>query len=440
MASVSADPHGTRRVQFTGPDGRRRTVRLGKLPKRGAEELAGVVERLTAAALAGHAPDDATARRVAALPDATHAKLAACGLIPGRASDRLGPFLAAYLADRSADVKPPTLRHLRESADALTGFLGPDRPLREITPADADGFRRHLTRKGLGPNTVNRRMGRANQFLRAAHRAELLDRNPFAGQKTTVRANPARQHFVTAADAARVLDACPDDRWRLIFSLARWGGLRVPSELTPLTWGDVDWDAGKLRVTSPKTAHHEGKGERTIPLFPELRRRLEPLRDPAAPPSAPLLTGGLTAPHLRRDFLKVLGRAGLDPWPKLFHNLRATRQTELAATFPVHVVCDWIGNTAAVAAEHYLTTTAEDFERAAFSERTSEPGISKADAESDARATQNPTLTGADPKRPEPTPPTKMLAGKGESHARSVPVTAGPLNKVPPEGIEPSTY
>ena len=24
-------------------------------------------------------------------------------------------------------------------------------------------------------------------------------------------------------------------------------------------------------VTSPKTAHHEGKGSRTIPLFPELR-------------------------------------------------------------------------------------------------------------------------------------------------------------------------
>ena len=184
----------------------------------------------------------------------------------------------------------------------------------------------------------------------------------FLGRDTPLRS-------VTAADAARVPDACPDDRWRLIFSLARWGGLRVPSELTPLTWGDVDWDAGKLRVTSPKTAHHPGKGERVIPLFPELRASLEPLRDPAAPPSAPLLTGGLTAPHLRRDFLKVLGRAGLDPWPKLFHNLRASRQTELSATFPVHVVCDWIGNTAAVAAEHYLTTTAEDFERAAFSER-----------------------------------------------------------------------
>lgn len=27
----------------------------------------------------------------------------------------------------------------------------------------------------------------------------------------------------------------------------------------------------KLLVTSPKTAHHEGKGSRVIPLYPELR-------------------------------------------------------------------------------------------------------------------------------------------------------------------------
>ena len=61
--------------------------------------------------------------------------------------------------------------------------------------------------------------------------------------------------------------------------------------------------------------------------------------------------------------------------PKLWQNLRATRQTELAETFPIHVVCDWIGNSRAVAQEHYLQVTDEHFEAAqnAHAQGSSEP-------------------------------------------------------------------
>jgi hypothetical protein len=45
----------------------------------------------------------------------------------------------------------------------------------------------------------------------------------------------------------------------------------------------------------------------------------------------------------------IIKRAGLKPWPKLWHNLRITRQTELAATFPIHVVCEWLGNSTLIA-------------------------------------------------------------------------------------------
>lgn len=33
-------------------------------------------------------------------------------------------------------------------------------------------------------------------------------------------------------------------------------------------------------------------------------------------------------------------------------------------TFPIHVVCEWIGNTPNVALKHYLQVLPEDFERA----------------------------------------------------------------------------
>jgi len=42
-----------------------------------------------------------------------------------------------------------------------------------------------------------------------------------------------------------MLDACPDAEWRLIFALARLGGLRVPSEILCLTWGDIHWALGR---------------------------------------------------------------------------------------------------------------------------------------------------------------------------------------------------
>ena len=41
------------------------------------------------------------------------------------------------------------------------------------------------------------------------------------------------------------------------------------------------------------------------------------------------------------------------PWPQLLHNLRGSCQTELAERFPSHVVWRWIGNSEAVAREHY---------------------------------------------------------------------------------------
>ena len=48
-------------------------------------------------------------------------------------------------------------------------------------------------------------------------------------------------------------------------------------------------------------------------------------------------------------------------WPKLFHNLRASRQTELTARFPLHVVCGWIGNSAPIADKHYLQITDDHY-------------------------------------------------------------------------------
>src|SRR5262249_827120 len=117
---------------------------------------------------------------------------------------------------------------------------------------------------------------------------------------------------------------------------------------------------------SPKTERHQDGAERMIPLFPELKPYLDECYD-LAPEGAVYVIGTYrdVTKNFRTRFMKIIRRAGLTPWPKPFHNLRASRQTELAAAYPIHVVCAWIGNSEMIAKKHYLKVTDEDFERGA---------------------------------------------------------------------------
>ena len=364
MASISSGSNGHRMIQFAGPDRRRRTIRLGKVTMKQAESVRLRVEQLAAAATTGFAPDLDTARWVAGLPDDLSAKLAAVGLIPARASSTLGPFLDGYFAGRT-DVKSQTRVVWGQTRRNLLDHFGPAKPLREINRGDAEEWRLRLVGEGLADTTVRKRSGFAKQFFAFAVKKNLVPANPFAELKSASTGNPKRFHFVTREQAAAVLEACPDADWRLIVALARFGGLRCPSEPFALRWADVDWARGRMTVTSPKTEHHEGKESRLTPIFPELRPHLEEAWE-RAEPGAEYVVGRLRGhANLGVPFRKVVKRAGLTPWPKIFQNLRSTRQTELEEEFPSHVVCAWIGNSEAVARKHYLQVTDDHFARAA---------------------------------------------------------------------------
>ena len=77
--------------------------------------------------------------------------------------------------------------------------------------------------------------------------------------------------------------------------------------------------------------------------------------------------------NLRTNFLKIIRGTGVEPWPKPWQNLRSTRETELAEVYPAHVVCAWIGNSEAVAREHYLQVTDDHFAQAATENPTRFP-------------------------------------------------------------------
>ncbi len=366
MASISTGKTGLRRIVFSEVNGKRKIVYLGKTTKKAAEKIK--IEALVTALIAGVSVDSEIAEWLGSRDDVLYGKLTAAGFAPERAKPDaalLDKFIDAYISSRT-DVKPNTKDHLLRTKRDLVKFYGAGKPLNEITPGSADEFRRHLATK-MADNTVRRICGRAKQFFRAAVRKRLIAACPFGDMKDTcVRANKSREFFITREIAAKVLDACPDSQWRLLFAPSRFGGLRCPSEHVALRWGDIDWENNRFTVHSPKTEHHEGHESRLVPIFPVLRSYLEAAFDDAAEGTEFVITRYRDAnANLRTQFERILRKAGLEPWQKPFQNLRSTRETELAETFPIHVVCAWIGNSESVAKKHYLQVTDEHFSHAA---------------------------------------------------------------------------
>jgi integrase len=372
MASITREASGRRTIQFIGLDGKRRSVRLGKISQRDAEGFKTKIEGLLSAKIGGHSPEAEISRWLVSLPKTLHQRLANAGLAEARAEATLKPFITGYVNGR-ADVKPATKEIWRQGEMGLVDFFDAGRALRTITAGNADQYKQHLLASGLAPMTVRKRLQFAKTIFRAAARHRLVDENPFAdvGIKASMK---ARGRFITGEETAKALSAAPDHHWRAIIGLARFGGLRCPSEVLSLRWQDIDWEAGRIVVTSPKTAHHPGKETRTIPLFASLRPILAEAFELASAGAvyvvderfrkASFAPAGWRNCNLRTTFEKIVKRAGLTPWPRLFHNLRASCETELAQAFPLPVVIAWLGHSADVALKHYCQVTDSDFQKA----------------------------------------------------------------------------
>src|SRR5205814_328205 len=99
-----------------------------------------------------------------------------------------------------------------------------------------------------------------------------------------------------------------------------------------------------LRVLSCKTEHHDGRGDRIIPLFPQLVPLLLDVFRAAEEGSEHVITKYRdTRQNLRTQLCRLIKRAGLEVWERPWHNLRSSRQTELSERLPEHVVCRWLG-------------------------------------------------------------------------------------------------
>lgn len=445
MASIGCE--GTRgelkRIVFRDAAGKQQSLRLGKCSERAAQSALAGFERVLEAHRVGSTLHPDGIRWLENIDDRLHARVARFGLAEPRKSADV--VTVGMLLDRfvnTAIVKPSTHAAYLQTTFSLRAFLGADRPLSSVTPADADNWQKALAeptpgaggdvdvgtpsgkadasgralgrergdaggkaerRRGgpgrkaggaaLAPATRAKRTHVAKAIFRKAVRWGLIPSNTFADLKAGSQANPDRAHYVSADDARAILAACPDDEWRAIVALSRYAGLRCPSEITLLRWGDVNWDRGRLMVRSPKTAGHgEAHAVRVVPIVPELRAILQDLFD-AAEVGVEAVVPRLRDPsmNLRTTFGKFIARAGVKPYPRAFHNMRASCATDWVERFPAHVVAGWLGHSPLIAATHYLQTRDVHFDLAA--------GVAGPKNQSE-RAAANPATNPATQARP----------------------------------------
>src|SRR5712691_3379098 len=271
MASSSTDKAGNRKIQFSDGNGIRKIVRIGKLPMKAAEAVLAKIEAILEAKLSRRSLAPEVAIWVGEIPSVLAKRLAAVGLIAPRLdkteADKgvlLGAFLADHLSRRS-DLKGTSLVVYEHVQRNLEAFFGKDKPLRAITEGQAVDFGRYLasdkarrTTSGtkLSRTTVDRRMSLATTIFNDALRHRLIDSNPFAESRKPLknvisRTNKTRQRFISREDFTRIVAKAPDAEWRLLLALARFGGMRVPSEPLSLKWSDVDWEHNRIRVPCP---------------------------------------------------------------------------------------------------------------------------------------------------------------------------------------------
>jgi integrase len=368
MATLISNRDGNRRIQFMDPrhPGKRASIWLGRVPKKAAITFKVNVEALLAALRLGTAPAAELCAWLRDLPDATYGKLVEVGIADPRVQPRivtLDELLKTFMA--RASVKASTRAAYRQTTSSLLKHLGGGTQLTRIGGEQADVWKKTIVDESLSPATVAKRVYVARAIFKKAVKWGMVSTNPFEDLPAGSQQNPDRSFYVSQQVVGAVLERCPGVFWRLVIALGRFAGLRIPSEVAALSWDDVAWDTGRLTVRSPKTARHEGHAVRVVPICPQLRAILAEAYEQAADGEKLILPRTLTgASNLRTTFTKIITRAGFEPWPRLFQNLRASCATDWVERYPNHVVAKWLGHSPLIAATHYLQARERHFEDA----------------------------------------------------------------------------
>jgi integrase len=274
-------------------------------------------------------PDKAVANRLADVPAELQAKLANVGLIFVTKSRTCQELWDTCLKHK-VNVKPKTLKLYRRGQEVFFETFSPSESIEKMTADGLLDWKAALLTK-YAPAGVAGLVKVAKMVFEWAVDQEWLTKNPMKKIPNGSFINREKDRIISMEEYVKLLGACPNQEWRTIIALARIGGLRCPSELRQLRWSDIHWAENRFLVRSPKTERHAGRGERIVPLFPELRTELERhfAMDETQGNDFVIERFQKTCWNLGAPFQTIARRAGMGIIIRPFDNMRMSRSNEV---------------------------------------------------------------------------------------------------------------
>ena len=369
-------------------NGTRKTILLGaKYTEKTATELKGIVETLL------HNKNNSveilgkkTAVWIESASQEIRDKLVKAGLIELPPSYTLNDLWETFRKQKKG-VEQSTLKSYDYTEHRLFSFFDRATDLSKLAPENFEEWKEFLQTEYRSPRTGEPLVeatvaGSITKVKAVFHWAEskrwiTKDQNPLQGVGRGSFVNRKNNRIVKMDEYHRLLDASPCQEWRVIIALVRIGGLRCPSEVLRLKWTDINWEyPARFYVTSTKTQRYAGHEGRMVPMFSALHVELRKLFESESSKGTEYVINRYRDPertNLGTQFARIVKLAGIEPIPRPFDNMRASRATEIYAEYGAFYESKWIGHSTKVARDHYLEVREEDFERAVGG-RTPEKG------------------------------------------------------------------
>lgn len=344
-------------------NGRHQSLSLNsKYTRAEAEEIATMLDRWTLAEQKGEPLDRMTRTFFETSPAYLRQRFATIGIIEARAAYTLDEAWSEFFAEKSAEVSASSQIIWKQMGDRLSRLFNFRRLVSEITELEALESRKRLA-EVYSEATVAMTIGRFRTFWSWCVKHDAAPTNVYENVRKGSTVNRSKDFQIPREWTERILDACPSQNWRTLFVLWRVAGLRQQEPLQ-LTWSCVNWEKKRLLVPSPKTSRYEGRESRLLPLFPILERELSASWE-EVPEGEKYVVWENRRKNFDTGFKRILFWAGLQPWQKLFQNMRASAENDLVEDgYPAHVVGEWIGHTPKVQLKHYLRTLDSYFDKA----------------------------------------------------------------------------
>ena len=262
---------------------------------------------------------------------------------------RLQELAHRLLRFAAVNFKKGTVNLYRISLERFIACVG-DKPLRFLSPIDAETFKEHLIQQ-VGRVSANVYLRTLKTAFNTAIRLRLTQDNPLQGCRL-FRIPPKDPVYIPKEDFAKLLVAIRDHCFRNLVLFAALTGMRR-GELISLRWSDIDQSSRLIRIRNKDDFTVKGMRSRSIPINRDLFSLI--LKMPRESEHVLVDTHGkpYDGSSVTKKFKRIIRTCGLSE--KIhFHSLRHTYASWLVqSSTPLAEIQKLLGHSSVVTTQIY---------------------------------------------------------------------------------------